>query len=107
MVLNKKLGMVALAGTLAFPVGVNATEVLTSSARDYVESIGKKLSDYDMKEVHANYTGYWGNIDCRELLKYIPNLSEVIVDFISTSYATTFSPPVISCSGTALIPKRK
>ena len=98
--LMRKISMVALAGTLTVPNIANATEVLTASAGDYVESIGKSLKDYTMKGIHAlvEDTCYL------ELLKNSPGNSEVIVDYISSHFNANLEIGRI-CSGTALIPK--
>ena len=106
--LTRKLGALALAGALIIPSSTNAAEVLTSSARDYVESAGKSLKDYTMKGVNDVFVG-----DTRtskgcsfKLLKKIPESAEVVVDykFSITSRGGNWS--YTECSGTALIPKK-
>lgn len=65
-------------------------KVLTISARDYVESIGKELSDYDMVGIHDFMDGSG---------VHAPERTEVIVDL---EYGGPHNPLK---SGTALIPK--
>ncbi|MBI5064656.1 hypothetical protein HZA97_00330 [Candidatus Woesearchaeota archaeon] len=69
-------------------------KIFTVSARDYCDSIGKKLSDYKM-------VGVMGN----NLSQYIPEGTEAIVDYdfdISGTQNMTWNYE----SGTALIPKK-
>ena len=90
--------------TLMLNYSSHATEILTSSARDYAESRGKRLSDYEMKGVQ----GRTFLTHCFvELLKEAPKNTEVIVDYkyqpISVAFANL---SVDACQGTALIPKK-
>ncbi len=71
---------------------VGSQKLLTCSARDYVESVNKKLSDYTM------YGAYNINVD-----NIAPGI-EVIVDFRVES--TSSSEGAIHY-GTSLIPKKK
>jgi hypothetical protein len=81
-------------------IKINAELVLTISASDYVQTIGKKLSNYKAVGTH--------DIDCsgdtqesrfsygnEEIKYYAPKNTEVIVNYIAQS----------NC-GTALIPKK-
>lgn len=61
-------------------------KILTVSARDYVESVGKKLSDYEMVGVHACIGG---------LENKVPDKAERVTDFTAPN----------CFHGTALIPK--
>lgn len=100
-------------------------DVLTSSARDYVETKGKSLRDYDMKGIYSiSRTNEKDN--CQKALRKKGNeypyfsgsdvspSTEVIVDYKSNSSVTTSGGLILmidnvmtECSGTALIPKKK
>jgi len=69
-------------------------KVLTASARDYFESVGKKLSDYEMKGVISL------NSDFDHFLRDTPNEAEVVTDL-----RVSLSPQFRIYSGTALIPR--
>ncbi len=75
-------------------------KILTCSARDYAESIGKKLSDYEMKRAvkSISYLGDILSID----KNIAPSDTEAITDLkiINTNKEILFY-------GTALIPKEK
>ncbi len=103
MRLNKALSAIVLTGTLTFSNIANAIEVLTSSARDYVESVGKKLSDYDMKGLDAsNFIGYCSSA----LLRKAPENTEAIVDYRAYLSNILLGTSILDiCMGTALIPK--
>ena len=75
-------------------------KILTVNARDYCESVGKKLSDYEMRGVHTK--------SFKELESFamnVPPNTEVVVDYMSitTNYSTEYYQ--LNASGTALIPK--
>lgn len=98
---------------------IDTDRILTCSAREYVESVEKKLSNYEMRGVHlVNSIGYLGHVDgntkvLEALLTQAPSNAEVIVDYrdslsyngnISGNHETTVT---ISAHGVALIPKGK
>ncbi len=74
-------------------------KILTVSARDYCESVREKLSDYEMKGVHA------GDIDL--FLEEIPRNTERVVAYICCTADFDHNKNYRISSGTALIPKPK
>ena len=74
-------------------------KILTCSARDYVESVGKSLRDYEMVGVQGDLL-LGGTRD--NFLNRIPNDAEVVTD-----YRLAVDDITILYSGTALIPKKK
>jgi hypothetical protein len=73
-----------------FPV----ERVLTVSARDYVESEGKRLEDYDMVGASGGSATYWN-----ECVWNVPKGTEVVVDCKPKNDYVEI--------GTALIPRHK
>lgn len=63
--------------------GLPLEKILTCSARDYCESIGKDLSDYNLKGIHSevmDFGDYWPTI--KDFAERIPNvIIDAIVDF--------------------------
>ncbi|MEK6900217.1 MAG: hypothetical protein AABX05_03775 [Nanoarchaeota archaeon] len=76
--------------------------ILTVSARDYCESAGKKLSDYEMIGVHGTAFLDCGKYSQLDFTNKIPRDTEVIVDY---KFLPVGSNHTLSVSGTALIPK--
>lgn len=79
-------------------MAIQLENILTMSAGDYVESIGKRLSDYRAVGVFAqrssidlNYKG------AGDFLRFVPENAEAVVDF-------NFGERLVY--GTALIPKK-
>ena len=70
-------------------------KILTVSARDYCESVGKSLGDYVMRGIVNSYSD--------EFPKKVPEDAEVVVDYRLSS----FERHVKYACGTALIPKPK
>jgi hypothetical protein len=85
-------------------------KVLTVSARDYVESQGKTLSDYDMVGVH--FTTDYDDFELEKFCEYVSEDAEAVVDYqtnitaLSGEALVDLSSRAI-LSGTALIPKEK
>ena len=84
--------------------------VLTLSASDYVHGIGKDLTDYDFKSVHAQ-EGYNKYDVCESALTGIVRQgikigAEKIVD-VRPSHRAFYSESYLFLIGTALIPKQK
>jgi len=73
---------------------IQKVELLTASARDYCESVGKELFDYKMVGV----TEYLG---CKSIEEVLPAKTEVVVDYRRnpSGYGDEY--------GTALIPKKE
>ena len=89
-----------LVASLIIPSSSFGIEVIPSSAREYVESREKRLSDYEMKGVNFGDTKI---VDCAYQLKSkAPLNTEVIVDFNESVGHNNKD----ICYGTALIPKR-
>jgi hypothetical protein len=74
-------------------------KILTASAGEYVESRGKKLSDYEMRGVH--YEQHMGDVSGIAGAEVIPEDAEVVTD-LRVAYNPGFK---IYVDGTALIPK--
>jgi len=81
-------------------------KILTCSARDYIESIGKKLEDYEMEGIHLlqRLQSSKSLIDVIDPLKGVPINIEVVTD-CNFNILDTFYNCIVS--GTALIPKDK
>jgi|TARA_Y100000296_G_scaffold67744_1_gene80551 hypothetical protein len=103
--LIRNLGMAALVGgILVFPNNAQALEeedVLNVSPRDYVESVDKKLSDYEMKGIFGSDHSY--SYKClinivEKVNKKFPK-AEVVVNF------KDYYDHARTCYGTALIPR--
>ena len=71
-------------------------KILTVSARDYCESVERRLSDYRLVGVHAE-EDYLS-----EFQKKVPRETEVVVEYVYASKGNCGR-----ISGTALIPKPK
>ena len=91
------LGMLHSPNAYAF----GEENVLNVSPRDYVESVEKKLSDYNMKGVYVKgiHSGLCLTKLGEKAKKNFPNL-EVVVNFKYSHSSTA------TCYGTALIPKK-
>src|SRR3989344_3859633 len=74
--------------------------LLTVSARDYCESVGKKLSDYEMRGVHRE-----GFSELKNFAKMVPENAEVVVDYVFIRSSNTGN--YMNASGTALIPNEE
>ncbi len=113
-IIKKAIGTAGLLGLLLSPNLTNSEEkgnldvskILTVSATEYVQSKGKRLTDYEFYGVGGILD--WNNFEgCKEviLLKqekgYIPKNIEVVV-----AYTEVTGPRYISCNGTGLIPKK-
>ena len=77
------------------PKPFSMSKVLTSSARDYVDSISQNLSNFTMEGVHG------GNYE--QFISRIPQGTEVVVDY-QLNFVTT-NGGTFSYQGTALIPR--
>ncbi len=77
--------------------------ILTVSALDYCESVGKKLNDYEMRGVHVIQVNSQDNRPSYKVFAdKVPSTAEVVVGY--TMGIARFGGYV---SGTALIPKPK
>jgi len=74
--------------------------ILTCSARDYVESLGKTLSMYEMRGVIS----YQGGLD--GFIKKIPGNAEVVTDFRPCQYMVENGVNYYF-AGTALISRKR
>jgi len=81
-------------------------KILTISARDYCESVGKNLQDYEMKGVHIQSSSVGPKI-IEELNEKIPKNTEVIVEYRFSNGGYFNVKYEKYASGTALIPKKK
>ena len=84
-------------------------KVLTTDAKQYCESKGKKLSDYKMVGVH--YVGRNARDITDSFFKAVPNI-EVVVSYKPPFVGGDASPNhwgerIIIAAGTALVPKKK
>lgn len=78
-------------------------KILTVSARDYCESMGKRLSNYELRGVHVQ-----GDLLFKRFRNAVPTNAEVVVDYkMETSIAITDDLKYMSryAFGTALIPR--
>ncbi len=66
-------------------------KILTANARDYCESVGKALSEYEMRGIT--------NVYIDNFRRMVPREAKVVVDYRQTGRDYV--------SGTALIPKQK
>jgi hypothetical protein len=86
-------------------MAIGIEKILTSSARDYVETIGTKLSDYNMVGVHVD--NFAASLSSRKLIEYfaeqVPQGAIVVVSYCPAPG----EPHRDVASGTALVPKRK
>jgi len=99
--LSNLISAIGLTGLLLNPsssFALDKSQVISSSARDYVESVGKKLSDYKLVGVHVNGNKIRG--DCPEKLTInLPKGTEFIVEYKRFNS--------MNCRKTALVPKKK
>ncbi|MEK6760873.1 MAG: hypothetical protein AABX93_03040 [Nanoarchaeota archaeon] len=103
MDIGKKLGKIVALGTIGLAISAGSSyafdksDVLNVSPRDYVESVGKTLKDYNLKGI-VSYGNHCERNIADEATKIFPN-AEVIVNF-------RYNPDDWrSCYGTVLIPK--
>ena len=68
--------------------------ILTASARDYCQSVGRELGDYEMRGIV--------NVSPGTFAQRVPPNTEVVVDYMTSSQADRSY-----ASGTALIPRTK
>jgi hypothetical protein len=85
-------------------------KILTSSARDYAETVGIPLDAYDMVGVHLHLFPGGGRFEGVEkaFIERIPGEAEAVVDYRVSGGAGNRAVNLqsnIFCSGTALIPK--
>ena len=84
-------------------------KILTVSASEYCESVGKKMSDYKLVGVHAFADAH--HMTFPAFAKNIPTEAEVVVNYRlvirTTRVAFIFESVYKYPSGTALIPKDK
>ena len=76
-------------------------KILTVSARDYCESVGKNLSDYILRGIHVYLDMRYSEIKFQDK---IPTGTEVVVSYQIAYVGFNSS---IDASATALIPKEK
>jgi hypothetical protein len=79
-------------------MGYPLEKILTTSARDYVESRGKRLADYELIGVHFEL--HMGNVSQFGELGVFPEDAEVVTD-LRVAYNPGFN---IYVDGTALVP---
>ena len=82
-------------------------KILTISVRDYVENVGKKLKDYELRGVHS-YSSNMPSVS-RDFAEETPLEAEVVVEYRFTSATSGDSgkmDAMTHATGTALIPKK-
>jgi len=84
-------------GKTLFPL----EKILGTSAKDYVSSVGKNLTDYEFVGVHLCETVYRPKTYLKEFQKAVPENAEIVVDY---RFFCASGPRSIF-SGTALVPK--
>jgi|SRR3989344_355428 len=89
-------------------------KILTISAREYCESVGKPLSDYEFFGVHLDKVNYWAN-PTEYFAELVPSEAEVVVNYsVQRSFGSSYEDAKsgqnakwiqFTAHGTALIPK--
>jgi len=108
--MRKSLEMLLFAGSLIFPTvsfsdALDRQKILTASAGDYAETLGKKLSEYSMFGLYGvgGANSYYDGC-LKVLLKDASKLeAEAVTDFRQNLIGTGTS---VECYGTALVPKK-
>lgn len=78
-------------------------KILTVNVETYCKSVGKKVSDYELRGVHADAAT--NHLIMEYFSKAVPETAEVVVDY--TVKVNTNSIKSNYIFGTALIPKNK
>lgn len=92
-------------------MSVELSKILTVSARDYVDSQGKVMSNYEMVGVGiSEYAGNSGKFSVspkEALANVVPEGTEVVVDYRSLGFHNKYQDEdYCEANGTALIPRK-
>ena len=90
----------------AFPL----EKILNVTATEYCASVGKKLSDYELKGVHFGSGHHYTNIPewyVKDFANLVPKNAEVVVNYRIFHSNRALNPAKVTAEGTALIPKKK
>lgn len=90
-------------------MAINIDKILTISARDYADLVGKKLEDYEAVGMHITEIISAGTMFERlteEFASRVQKEVEVVVDYKASIGGREYN-FIYHVSGTALIPKKK